>query len=182
MERKARKRFTLRELCLMAILAVAGVLFKPLVSPAFNFITDFIRIPGGSATAGISMLFLVFAAARIKKPGTATLMGIVQATMALGLGISSIVGVLVFITYTLPGVAIDIILCTGWFDFVAQKQRMMTAGAAGVLFGAAFTNMLYFRLSVTAFLLFYMVGIVSGAVGGMFAYVLAKRIPDKIVS
>lgn len=80
MKTMPRQRFTLRELCLMTFLAVFGMLFKPLVSPAFNLITDF--CPGaraGSMTAGFSLLFLVFAAARIRKPGTALLMGLVQA-------------------------------------------------------------------------------------------------------
>ena len=64
MKTMPRQRFTLRELCLMTFLAVFGMLFKPLVSPAFNLITDFVRVPGGSMTAGFSLLFLVFAAAR----------------------------------------------------------------------------------------------------------------------
>ena len=82
MKTMPRQRFTLRELCLMTFLALFGMLFKPLVSPAFNLITDFVRVPGGSMTAGFSLLFLVFAAARIRKPGTALLMGLVQAAMS----------------------------------------------------------------------------------------------------
>lgn len=137
MKTMPRQRFTLRELCLMTFLAVFGMLFKPLVSPAFNLITDFVRVPGGSMTAGFSLLFLVFAAARIRKPGTALLMGLVQAAMSLSMGISATAGILVFITYTMPGAAIDLILCSGWFDRFPLKLRMSAAGAAGVLAGAA---------------------------------------------
>ena len=93
MKTMPRQRFTLRELCLMTFLAVFGMLFKPLVSPAFNLITDFVRVPGGSMTAGFSLLFLVFAAARIRKPGTALLMGLVQAAMSLSMGISATAGI-----------------------------------------------------------------------------------------
>ncbi len=180
MKTMPRQRFTLRELCLMTFLAVFGMLFKPLVSPAFNLITDFVRVPGGSMTAGFSLLFLVFAAARIRKPGTALLMGLVQAAMSLSMGISATAGILVFITYTMPGAAIDLILCSGWFDRFPLKLRMSAAGAAGVLAGAAFTNMLYFRLPLTAFLLFYLLGILSGACGGAFAWHLSRRLPASV--
>ena len=180
MKTMPRQRFTLRELCLMTFLAVFGMLFKPLVSPAFNLITDFVRVPGGSMTAGFSLLFRVFAAARIRKPGTALLMGLVQAAMSLSMGISATAGILVFITYTMPGAAIDLILCSGWFDRFPLKLRMSAAGAAGVLAGAAFTNMLYFRLPLTAFLLFYLLGILSGACGGAFAWHLSRRLPASV--
>ena len=163
MKTMPRQRFTLRELCLMTFLAVFGMLFKPLVSPAFNLITDFVRVPGGSMTAGFSLLFLVFAAARIRKPGTALLMGLVQAVMSLSMGISATAGILVFITYTMPGAGIDLILCSGWFDRFPLKLRM-----------------LYFRLPLTAFLLFYLLGILSGACGGVFAWHLSRRLPASV--
>ena len=49
-----------------------------------------------------------------------------------------------------------------------------------VLAGAAFTNMLYFRLPLTAFLLFYLLGILSGACGGVFAWHLSRRLPASV--
>ena len=163
----------------MSFLAVFGMFIKPVVSPVFNLLTDFIRIPGGSVTAGFSMMFLVFAAGVTGKFGTATSMGVVQAFMALNLGISSIVGLLVFITYSLPGVAIDIILCTPLTKRIPIKSRMTIAGACGVLAGAFFTNILYYNLSVVPFLLFYIFGILSGALGGLFAYKIMERIPSQ---
>ena len=177
---KNKSYFSLRQLCMMSFLAVFGMFIKPVVSPVFNLLTDFIRIPGGSVTAGFSMLFLVFAAAVTRKFGTATLMGVVQAVIALNMGISSIVGLLVFITYTLPGLAIDTVLCTNIFRKLPLKNRMMTAGGLGVLTGAAFTNMLYFHLSVVPFLLFYIFGILSGMLGGLVAFKIMERIPNEI--
>lgn len=177
---KNRSYFTLKQLCMMSFLAVFGMFIKPVVSPVFNLLTDFIRIPGGSVTAGFSMMFLVFASSVTGKFGTATLMGVVQAFMALNLGISSIVGLLVFITYSLPGLAIDVILCTSLTKNLPSKGRMMAAGACGVLAGAFFTNILYYNLSVVPFLLFYFFGILSGALGGLFAYKIMERIPSQL--
>lgn len=177
---KNKSYFTLKQLCMMSFLAVFGMFIKPIISPVFNLLTDFIRIPGGSVTAGFSMLFLVFAAAVTQKFGTATLMGVVQAFIALNMGISSIVGLLVFITYSLPGLAIDTVLCTPLFTKLTQKDRMALAGAMGVLTGAGFTNMLYYNLSVVPFLLFYLFGILSGGLGGWFAYKIMERIPQQL--
>ena len=177
---KNKSYFSLKQLCMMSFLAVFGMFIKPIVSPVFNLLTDFIRIPGGSVTAGFSMLFLVFASAVTQKFGTATLMGVVQAFIALNMGVSSIVGLLVFITYTLPGFAIDIVLCTPLFTKMMQKDRMTLAGAVGVLTGAGFTNMLYYNMSVVPFLLFYLFGILSGGLGGWFAYKITERIPKQI--
>jgi len=110
------------------------------------------------------------------------MMGAVQAVIALGLGISSVVGLLVFITYTLPGIAIDAILCTDFLCKIQMKTRMMLAGGAGVLTGAAFTNMLYFNLSVIPFILFYIFGILSGALGGYMAFIIMESLPESIKS
>ena len=177
---KNNSYFTLKQLCMMAFLAVFGMFIKPVVAPVFNLLTDFIRIPGGSVTAGFSMLFLVLATAVTGKFGTATMMGFVQAFIALNSGISSIVGLLVFITYSLPGIAIDTVLCTGFFKIIPLKNRMAVAGAAGVLTGAGFTNMLYYHLSFIPFLLFYIFGIISGAIGGRVAYIIMERVPHSI--
>ena len=57
---------------------------------------------------------------------------------------------------------------------------MAVAGAAGVLTGAGFTNMLYYRLSFIPFLLFYIFGIISGAIGGRVAYIIMERVPHSI--
>lgn len=160
----------------MAILAALGIAAKPLFSPFLNLLTDLVRVPGGSTTAGISMLFLVFGAARIRKPGTGTLMGLTQALLSLGTGIGSNAGILVLITYTLPGAAIDAVLCLPLFRRLALKSRMMAAGSAGAVAGAALTNLLYFKMPPAAFLLFYLFGILSGGLGGLGAWFFYERL------
>ncbi|MBR5873893.1 MAG: ECF transporter S component [Oscillospiraceae bacterium] len=177
---KNKSYFTLKQLCMMSFLAVFGMFIKPVVAPVFNLLTDFIRIPGGSVSAGFSILFLVLGAAVTEKFGTATLMGIVQAFIALNTGFSSVVGLLVFITYSLPGLAIDTVLCTKLFSKIPTKDRMAIAGGMGVLAGALFTNILYYRLALVPFLLFYIFGILSGALGGRIAWLVIERVPYSI--
>lgn len=167
----------LKQLLLCANLAVLGIVAKPLFSPFFNFITDFVRIPGGSMTAGVSMLFLVVGVAVTGKRGTAFLIGLIQGVLAFSTGISAIAGALVLITYSLPGVTIDAVMLG--MRGMPLKQRMILAGSLGVLTGAAATNLLYFHLAVLPFILFYLFGILSGGLGGYLAYHILLRIPER---
>lgn len=169
------KKLSLRDLIFISLCSVMGMIAKPLLSPMFNLLTDFIRIPGGSVTAGASMLFLVFASAMIGKPGVAFLGGLVQRLVALTTGISAQAGILVIITFSLPGAAIDLVMSLP-ISF-GTRTRMMLAGAAGVLAGAASTNILYFHMSLLPFILFYIFGILSGGLGGYIAYLLYTRMP-----
>ena len=163
-----------------ALCAVLGMVIKPFLSPVFNVLTDFVRIPGGSVTAGISMLFLVFAAALIRKPGTALIAGLLQGIVSLSTGISAAAGALVLITYSLPGAVIDLVMLLPAKEGRGLKARCVIAGSAGVLAGAAATNMLYFHLQPVPFLLFYIFGILSGALGGYLAWLILQRIPADI--
>ncbi len=171
------RKITLKQLILCGNLAVLGMLAKPLFSPMFNLLTDFIHIPGGSVTAGISILFLVFGSLLVRKPGIAALMGFLQAVISLSAGISAAAGALVLITYTLPGVMIDLAVCAPLP--VPLKTKAVLAGTFGVLAGAASTNLLYFHLSLIPFLLFYIFGILSGALGGYLAWVILNRLPEQ---
>ncbi len=172
--------FTIRDICLMGLFAALGMVSKPIISPIANLLTDFIKIPGGSVTAGFSMMFIVFCTQCVGKKYCGLLMGVVQAAISIGSGVSATVGLLVFITYTMPGIAVDLVLCSGLFNFLPLKQRMCFAGAIAVFAGALFTNMLYFRLAFVPFLLFYIFGIISGAFGGYTAYIIYNRAPKKV--
>ena len=163
----------------MGIMSALGMMAKPIFSPVFNAITDFIRIPGGSVTAGVSMMFIVFTAAYIHKKGAGALMGLCQALVSLSTGMGAAAGLLVVFTYTLPGVAIDLVLLSPLYK-KDLKLCMMTAGACGVLAGAGATNILFFHLNFVSFILFYFFGILSGALGGYIAWSIYKRIGEYV--
>ncbi len=169
----------LKELIIIAELATLGMVLKPVFSPLFNLLTDFVRIPGGSVTAGVSMLFIVLASAVTGRRGAALLAGILQGSLSFVTGVSAAAGVLVLITYSLPGAAIDLVMNFPGTGEKALRPKMIIAGSAGVLTGAAATNLLYFRLTLIPFTLFYIFGILSGALGGFIAHAVYTRLPEK---
>ncbi|MBR2830346.1 MAG: hypothetical protein IKE68_07345, partial [Solobacterium sp.] len=82
------------------------------------------------------------------------------------------------VTYSIPGIAVDLVMHLP--GQIRLKNRMMLAGGAGVLSGAAATNILYYRMAWIPFLLFYLVGILSGALGGYIAWQILQRLPESL--
>ena len=101
------KKTDLRSLIFMALCCDLGLFAKKLISPAANFITEFLHIPGGIATS-FSLMFLVIAAALMPFPLCATVMGVVQSLLALCFGMTGSMGALAPIGYILPGIVIDL--------------------------------------------------------------------------
>lgn len=170
-----KNRFTTNELIVMAFLSAMGIVCKPLISPIFNVITDFLYIPGGSCVAGFSMMFLILGKVLIQKKGVATMMAAVQGVIAFSLGVSGFLGIYIFVAYTIPGIAIDLTMHIKPIPF---KFKAKIAGAVGVVTGATLTNAAFFKLSIIPLLLFYSAGILSGFLGGHIAYLLSQRLKN----
>lgn len=175
-KKHGKRRFTTRELVLMSLLAASGIACKPLISPIFNLITDFIRIPGGSCTAGFSLMFLVLGKRWVPARGAATMMAAVQALLAILWGTGSVTGVYMLASYLAPGIVIDLVMGLGMSRRVSHQAAAQAACALGVVAGAAVNNLLFFRLSLVPALLFYLLGAVSGMFGGWLATLLYRRL------
>ena len=68
--------------------------------------------------------------------------------------------------------------CAALIGFVVQTNYSQIFWMMGIFF--VITGLLYFRLPLTAFLLFYLLGILSGACGGAFAWHLSRRLPASV--
>ena len=82
------KKLSARQLTLMAFCLLLGLCAKRIISPVTNVLTDFFRIPGGSAAVGFSLAFLLIGREAAPVFGSATLMGFLQSLLALALGLS----------------------------------------------------------------------------------------------
>ena len=167
------KKATTHDLVFMAICVALGLLAKRIVSPATNVLTDFFRIPGGSAAVGFSLAFLIIGKRIAPLPGAASLMGFVQSLLALALGMSGYQGWLAVITYTLPGVVIDLV-----YRFLKEREKLFcfVAGILSCLTAAALSNLLVFHLQGISAVLWLLLAALSGALGGYLAELISRRL------
>lgn len=168
-------RFTTFDMTVMASLAAAGIASKRFISPAVSIFTDFIRIPGGSTAGGFYMMFLIVGALIVKKRHTAATMGFLQGALAIVMGIGNFQGILSLVVYTLPGVAIDLVLRPS-YGGDAGKMRLLAAGIAANATGSTLTNLLFFRLAPLPFALWMSLSMTSGAFGGLLAHMLSGKL------
>ena len=162
-----------RDLAVMAFCLALGLFSKRIISPLTNTLTDFFRIPGGSAAAGFSLAFLVIGKQMTRVSFAGTMMGFVQSLLALALGFSGYQGIFAVISYTLPGLVIDLTaLCM-------KKQGELycfTACTMACVAGAAVSNLLVFHLRGLSLVLWLLLAALSGAVGGACADPVSRRL------
>lgn len=168
------QRFTAYDLVIIAAMAALGVAIKPLATALVHIITGPLFIPGGSLAGGFYMMWLVLGAALVKKPGTAAVIGLVQSIMVIVAGVYGTHGIISLLTYTLPGIAVDLLI---WVlrRGADDKLVMFFGGMAANLCGVLLSNAVFFRLPLIPLLLAVSAGALSGALGGLLAWLVAER-------
>ncbi|AOT69558.1 ECF transporter S component [Geosporobacter ferrireducens] len=165
--------FTVFDLVMIALTAALGIAIKPIVVPLVHVITGPLFIPGGAVAGGFYMLWIVLGIGYVKRFGTGTLIGIVQSILVIATGMMGTHGIMSLISYTLPGIAADLV-------FLISKDKQyhvlhyilgcMAANVAGTLV----TNFLFFRLPPVTVALLLSSAALSGAAGGLIASSLIK--------
>lgn len=162
----------LRHLTFLAICIALSLVTKRVISPITNILTDFLRIPGGGAAAAFSLMFLLVGTYSFRWRWAAAYAGFAQGVIALCLGMSSYQGLFALLTYTVPGVVIDL------FRMLYPSKGsdfFCLACAAANTAGALLTNLLVFRLRGITFVLWMLVSCIFGLLGGMIGSELFKR-------
>lgn len=169
---KNKKRFlnnySMFDIMLVAILACLGIAIKPIIVPIVHIVTGPLFIPGGAAAGGFYMLFIVLAAAMVRKPFAATLACAVQAVVVIVTGVIGSHGVMSVVTYILPGVMIDLFL-------YASKNKpidgfmLFFAGMIANVTGSFLSNIIFFRLAVIPLMIMLITAALSGGLGGLVA-------------
>lgn len=167
------KKVSVRELAFMSLCVVLSLFAKNIVSPVTNVLTDFINIPGGSATVGFTLAFLIIGKLIVNVPWAASAMAFVQALLSLALGFSGRQGALALVSYTVPGLIID------GMAFLLRKQDAVyciAACAAGSAASALLSSWFAMHLTGVPLLLWMIMAAVSGTAGGALAYLIAGRL------
>ena len=169
-------RFGIFDLVILALLAGLGIAARQVLVPLGRIITGPLFIPGGAVFGGIFMMWLVLGAGIVKKPGSATIVALVQAIMTVSLGVIGTHGLLTFATFLPPGIAIDTIL------FIFKKKNVEAYFFAGMfanIAGAFMVNLVFFRLPLIPLAVMLSGAAISGGIGGLIAYSIIKQFKVK---
>jgi hypothetical protein len=168
-----KQKVPLSHLIFLAICVALSLVTKRVISPITNVLTDFIRIPGGGAATAFSLMFLAIATSGMRWPCATTAAGFVQSLIAMALGMSAYQGAFAILTYTLPGVVID--LFRGFYPHRDKTYFSMCCAAANTA-GALLTNLLVFRLEGIAFALWMLIACTIGLLGGLLGEMIYRRL------
>jgi ABC-type thiamin/hydroxymethylpyrimidine transport system permease subunit len=145
-----------------------------------QIVTGPLFIPGGSIAGGIYMLFIILGYAIVKKRFTALLICLVQAILVTVTGSMGTHGILSLITYVVPGIGVEIL-----YLIIGRKVRQgrniskgacFAGGVVANTIGTALVNLVFFRLPVLPLMLVLASGALSGGLGGLLAYALARQV------
>ena len=168
-------KFTLFHLVLIAAAAALGIGVKSVAAPLVHAVTGPLFIPGGAAAGGIYMLFPVLATSMTGARGAGTLCGLCQGLLAMALGFAGSHGALSLITYTLPGLAVDLM-----FLLLARKEANLPAccfaGLLANIVGTVSVNLVFFSLPLVPLLLSLSAAALSGGLGGVAAWGITKQL------
>jgi hypothetical protein len=173
---KILKSFGARDLIVIAALAAIGIAIKPVVGPIFKMISTPLGIPGGSFAGGFYMLWLVLAVLIVNKPYAGTLFGILQAIGVLIMGLAGNQGALSLITYTVPGIVVDVL-----YMLIGHRTRLFThmvLCALAYLAGTMLSAWLFFNHPPLFMALIGALALGSGLIGGVLSCGLYKTLQN----
>ena len=172
---KALRRFSVKDLILIAAMAALGIAIKAVVNPLIQLASAPLFIPGGSLGGGLYMMWLVLAVGVTGKRGSATLAALVQAIIVVLTGIGGSHGILSLVSYTLPGFAIDVWLFISRHHICCLLCSFVSCVLAN-LCGTIAVNLIFFSLPTIPLLLTLAAAAFSGGVGGVLSWHLLKAL------
>lgn len=167
------KRFSMFDLLVITMMGVLGIAVKPIIVPLAHIITGPLYIPGGVVAGGFYMLWIVLGRGIVNRHGAGTLIGVTQAILVMAVGFFGTHGGASLITYTLPGVAVDLVylvLRSG----VSSPLNAFIGGVAANMTGTILVASVFFRLPLIPLLLSLTAAALSGGLGGLVAFNLLR--------
>ena len=170
--RRITAGFSIFELLIITVMAALGIAVKPVISSLVRIITGPLAIPSGVLAGGIYMMFLIMAHGLTRKKPAGTLTALVQALLVMLIGIGSH-GIMSFITYLFPGIAVDIAMSTSRRN---APLPCFIAGLTANIVGTFTVGIILFNIPLIPLLLTLCVAALSGGIGGLFSYYILKQI------
>lgn len=172
------KRYSTYDFIIIGLLAALGLGTKQIIRPLVSLISVPLGIPGGAIVGGFYMLWLVLTKRLAPKMFSGTLFGLTQALVVMILPFGSH-GIFTLVTYSLPGLAIDLI------DITFGKKAnsiicSMIEGAIANFVGSLSVLFLIFQLSLEPTLFISFLALFTGNIGGILSYYIANQITKSI--
>ncbi|MCQ2566827.1 MAG: hypothetical protein MJ127_00270 [Mogibacterium sp.] len=173
-----KRKVSSRELVFMAICATLGLVCKRFIAPLTNILTDFIRLPGGSATSAFSILFIVIGVSVTDWRIAGSILCLIQAIVALGVGMSGNQGLFALVSFTVPGMVIDILRL-----LIRDRDSFYTIVSCTLanIASAIASNCVVFGFEGSMLVLWILVAAGFGIIAGMIGNVIIRRmnhLPD----
>lgn len=170
---KILQRFRIYDFVIIAIMAALGIAIKPVLVPLAHIISGPLMIPSGAFAGGLYMMWLVVGYGITGKPGTSTLIALIQAVLVMFTGVVGSHGVMSLFTYLSPGIVMDLLLLLIGHR-VCCRGCAVIAGAAANVTGTACVNIVFFQAPGAYLLLILSIAVLSGGIGGLLAWELLK--------
>ncbi len=170
-----KRSVKLSDYIVLAMMAAMGIAIKTIIVPLAQIITGPLFIPGGVAAGGFYMAFLVLGKAITGRRFAATIIALIQAAVVTITGTMGSHGAASLLTYTLPGVAVDIL-----FLLIRHKGCCalccFLGGAVANITGSFAVNLAIFNLSFVPLMLALCAAALFGGLGGLVANAVAGNI------
>ncbi len=167
------QRFTSVDLLYIAIFSALGLAIKPLITPLIHLVSAPMMIPGGSFAGGLYMMWLALIVAVVNKPGAALTLGFVQAVVILSLGFFGNHGAVSLISYTLPGIAAEIVALP-FRNYQKPDPHILICVSANIT-GTLVVIFLVMRLALIPALISISAATLSGILGGIVSSALYRK-------
>ena len=172
---KGLKAFSIFDLVLLAMLTAASVGFKVVAGNLVRMITGPLGIPGGALAGGLYMLWLPLSIVLVGKRGSALLISAVQTIVMVTTGAPGSHGVWTALTYMVPALFVELVFLYRPRDGYNILHFMLSTILANMA-GTFGSNLLFFRLSIYPLLFTLLAASLSGALGGVVAYLVYAAI------
>ena len=167
-------RFSTKNLLQISALSALAIATKPIITPLVHIVSAPLLIPGGSLAGGFYMMWLGLGYALTQKKGTAFLIALVQACVVLLSGSFGSHGIFSIISYTLPGVMVELAILF-FPNYRLLGNQVLYCVTANVI-GSLLVGWVILRLSIIPLAISVTIAAISGAIGGIIAFQIYKRL------
>lgn len=169
------KRFSVKELVIMSLLATVGIVIKPAISGVTHVITSALYIPAGSVSGGLYFMPIIVGVSLIDKKFVGLIICLIQAMIASVTGVYGSHGLMSLITYTIPGIFLDLAYFLLHNIDNSHIVCILSGGICNII-GALIINYIFFMLPIIPLIFSLLLACCSGMVGGFVAGIVTECI------